>query len=202
MKFGKESGIALMLSAALMAGCGDEQKPKTKEASQPTTPAPVGEAPTVVTAEVENTDPQLKSLNDFRRVLLLGHHANFISGACVAWESRDTVAVTVNPGVAYLGDDFYFVFSRQYRTGTPPIMPMNGAFVTDENLVMALDQRSTGEMSDRQVAKEVSYDPDGQAFYTDKETGAPLMKTKIVSGSLATVDVSKVCSELNPSTAT
>jgi len=147
----------------------------------------------------------INSLNKFRNNVIRSHRVSeVLLGACVAWGNESGgITVTLNPGIGEVesgGKKYDFlVFSTHDSRYTPSWGPLNGPEIgSPEVLTLAFLPRviPRGSILNRPVSKQEKRDAKGRRFYTDIQTGAPIMDTELTKGPLSSKRVASVCSDL------
>lgn len=194
--------LAPIAAASLLAGCGshvahsnESLAPAAKEVA--TTPAQLDPS-------IQQANDIEKTLNTFRNRVLFRHQARIALGMCVAWpttlpDGRPGTTVTLNPGVAGLKQQEFYVFSTHDTHYRPTWGPLNGPeFLSPEAEVvimtrgLVIDAKSERSLSFAESHDEVNK----SGYYSEVNTGQPVMDTILLPGEVAGSGLKRVCLEL------
>lgn len=195
------TATAAVIGGMLLSDCGGSAKNQPSEA-----PA--------------NTDPIAYSLRQYRDDVYFHRRARVAMNTCVAWSNvSGGITVVENPGVSVEPltspedrSHAFFVFDYPDTDGKPPLLQqMNGpqTYVDDKNRVfgggpsgtilsLELDKSKSyfAYVTERALGRKPMHANNGQVYYSDKQTGEPVMNTVFTNGPFNSDHVNKVCDQL------
>jgi hypothetical protein len=215
--YGKNFKRSLLVAGVIGASVAlltDEPKSKTQHPPRPVPKAESAAKPHK--QRHEKLGEAYVALHDYSTRFNLQHRAAIAMNSCVAWgDQNGGVAVTYNPGVVSLHGDHsflqYLVFGEKVEkvgqtdrlvVANGPLAITTGGQTYDQTkkdtLQIYSGDGSGGNIWSRVSERLVSADPvpdssSSGPYYTDVDTGQPVIRTELVSGSLDISTVAPVC---------
>ncbi len=191
--------ITAVVGSLLLSGCGGDTETDA--------------GPQVVS----NIDPVSASLNEYRDDVFYHRHARVALNACAGWQNvSGGITVVENPGVVTTqtaeGKYSYLVFSITDSDKKPPhLQQMNGpqVLVDDKNRVfgggpynvnLSVDIGKAGSYyahaTERALSQHLISAKNGQEYFEDAQTGAPVINSIITDGPFKDKRVWNICEKL------